>query len=423
MTTPMSLWLFVAQASLYGIVGLICIYMVRHYWFTFNRLFGAQRHPYIDIDAADWPSVTVLIPAHNEEAVIGHALEALLQVDYPREKLQIMPVDDRSTDGTGAIIDGFARRYPGLVKALHRADGNPGKAAVLKYATSIADGAILLVFDADYIPGKGLIKQLVAPFFDPEVGAVMGRVVPCNVERNLLTRLLDLERAGGYQVDQQARMNLHLVPQYGGTVGGVGRRALESVGGWREDTLAEDTDVTYRLLLGGWKTVYQNRSECYEEVPETWPARVRQVRRWAMGHNEATTRYSVPLLRNHRASAFEKIDGLLLLGVYLMPPLLVVGWLLAIVLFFTGEYRLHGIVALLAVTAYGALGNFAVFFEMAAATYLDGSRQRIRLLPFNIFGFVVSLMAITRAVLSQIFVRQNGGVRVWHKTERFRRRA
>ena len=87
-----------------------------------------------------------------------------------------------------------------------------------------------MVFDADYIPGPRLLKQLVAPFFDAEVGAVMGRVVPLNVGESLLTRLLDLERAGGYQVDQQARMNLRLIPQYGGTVGGVRRVALRAGG-------------------------------------------------------------------------------------------------------------------------------------------------------------------------------------------------
>lgn len=90
----------------------------------------------------------------------------------------------------------------------------------------------MVVFDADYLPRPGLLKELVAPFFDPEVGAVMGRVVPQNADRNLLARLLDLERAGGYQVNQQARNNLGLVPQYGGTVGGSARaRSTRSAAG------------------------------------------------------------------------------------------------------------------------------------------------------------------------------------------------
>ncbi len=184
-----------------------------------------------------------------------------------------MPVSDRSSDRTREIIDDFVQQYPGRVTPFHRTSGKPGKAAALKDASEAVASDIIIVFDADYLPPVNLLKQLVAPFFDPEVGATMGRVVRPDLGSNLLTRLLDLERSGGYQVDQQARMNLSLVPQYGGTVGGVRMRALRSVGGWHDDVLAEDTDMTYRLLLANWKTVYQNWSECYEEVPETWPVR------------------------------------------------------------------------------------------------------------------------------------------------------
>lgn len=412
----------VMLVMLYSIVFLICVYMVRHYRFTLNRLFGVQRHPYLDVDEGDWPTVTVLVPAHNEEAVIAHNLEALLDTNYPQDKLIIVPVNDRSTDRTKEIIDDFARRYPDNIKPFHRTGGTPGKSAALKDVTETVDSDVILVFDADYIPGRGLIKQLASPFFDPEVGAVMGRVVPINCGKNLLTRLLDLERAGGYQVDQQARMNLRLVPQYGGTVGGVRVAALESVGGWREDALAEDTDITYRLLLAGWKTVYQNRSECYEEVPEVWPVRIRQIKRWARGHNQVAFRYGLPLLGNRRSSFLEKLDGLLLLGVYLMSPILMLGWILALTLFFLGENPFHGIIAILSVVAYGALGNFAAFFEIAAATRLDGTTRRLRLLPLNMLGFIVSVVSIAGAALSQVMPHNLFGNKlVWHKTERYRK--
>ncbi len=110
---------------------------------------------------------------------------------------------------------------------------------------------VVLIFDADYIPGKALIRQLVAPFFDPEVGAVMGRVVPLNVGKKCLTRLLDLERSGGYQVDQQARMNLHMVPQYGGTVAGVRKSALDEIGGWNENALGRGYRPHLPVAAGG----------------------------------------------------------------------------------------------------------------------------------------------------------------------------
>jgi cellulose synthase/poly-beta-1,6-N-acetylglucosamine synthase-like glycosyltransferase len=280
---------------------------------------------------------------------------------------------------------------------------------------------VILIFDADYIPGRGLIKQLVAPFFDPDVGGVMGRVVPLNVGTNLLTRLLDLERSGGYQVDQQARMNLRLVPQHGGTVAGVRLSALREIGGWNDNSLTEDTDLTFRLLLAGWKTVYQNRSECYEEVPETWPVRIKQIMRWAKGHNQALVAYGFHLLfGKHRATFRERTDGVLLLGVYAMAPLTLIGWFLTLALFYEGVAPLHGVIALLAFTAYAATGNFAAFFEIAAAARLDYTRQRICLLPFLVLGFGVSIFSVSRAVISQLMAPLTGAQFHWDKTERFR---
>lgn len=405
---------------LYLIVAVLVVYTIRHYLFTLNRLFGRHRQPYVDIGTAAWPRVAVFVPCHNEERVLAHMLDALLACDYPEQQLVIIPIDDRSTDSTGRIVDGYATRFPGRVQPIHRTGGKPGKAAALKEATDASDAGIHLVFDADYLPGRGLIKQLVGPFFDPEVGAVMGRVVPMNVGKSLLTRLLDLERTGGYQVDQQARMNLGLIPQYGGTVGGLRRAALLDVGGWRDDTLAEDTDMTFRLVLGGWEVVYQNRSECYEEVPESWPSRIRQIKRWARGHNQSLARYWWPLLK--RPAHIRRrtvVDGLLLLGVFAVGPLLLIGWALAVVLYYLGVQLSAGVLAILAVAMYSTLGNFAAFFEVAAGARLDGSRGRIRLLPFLVVGFLVSLVSVSWATVAQMatFWRAED---LWEKTERHR---
>jgi cellulose synthase/poly-beta-1,6-N-acetylglucosamine synthase-like glycosyltransferase len=402
-----------------AVIVLICIYTIRHYCFTISRIIGEQRHPYIDVDTAEWPAVTVLIAAHNEEAVVGDIITALLEVDYPADKLAIVPVNDRSVDRTREIIDSYVVRHPGRITPFHRSGGKPGKAAALKDAMAYVNTEIMLVFDADYVPGKALIRQLVAPFFDPEVGSVMGRVVPLNVGKKLLTRILDLERSGGYQVDQQARMNLHFVPQYGGTVAGIRKSALEEIGGWNENTLAEDTDLTYRMLLAGWKTVYENRAECYEEVPERWPVRVRQIMRWAKGHNQAMVGYSASLLRSRNVSWWERLDGLLLLGVYMMAPVLLLGWVLALVLFYLGA-PVGGGVAVLGLAAFTTLGNFAAFFEIAAAARLDGSRSRIQLLPLTFLGFTVSAISVSRAAWQQFTASLRGQEMVWHKTERSR---
>ena len=218
-------------------------------------------------------------------------------------------------------------------------------------------------------------------------------------------------------------MNLGLVPQYGGTVGGIRVSALAAVGGWHDDVLAEDTDLTYRLLLGGWRTAYSNRSECYEEVPQTWGVRVRQIKRWAKGHNQAMVRHGWKLLRSGRLSIQERLDGLLLLGVYIMSPLLMLGWLLSILLYFTVALNFSSAaLLLLAFMSQSALGNFAAFFEIGAAAHLDGSRQRVRLVAFNWLGFLVSAVAITRGVLEQVILDKLPGRSFqWDKTVRYRK--
>jgi len=403
------------------IVLIMTTYGVRHIVFTLSRLFGGQRYPYAGIQTAVWPQITVFIAAHNEEKVIAGCLDALLETDYPPDRIRIVPVNDRSQDGTKLIIDTYVARYPDRITPFHRSSGKPGKAAALKEAMAWAKGDIAIIFDADYTPGPGLLRQLAAPFFDPEVGAVMGRVVPVNAGTNLLTRLLDLERSAGYQVDQQARMNLRAVPQYGGTVGGVRLSAVEAVGGWHDDTLAEDTDITFRLLINGWKTIYNNRAECYEEVPEEWSVRMRQVRRWAKGHNQVLFRYWRQLLTSPFVSLRERIDGLMLLHVFLMPPLLLLGWSLALVLYYLNAGSLVAVfIPLMALVAYGALGNFAAFLEIVMAVLIDGHRRRIRLLPINLLCFFVSLFSISQALFESITDRLLGREMVWHKTLRYR---
>lgn len=411
----------VMASLLFVIVVIMMIYGFRHFLFTMNRLLGVQRHPYIDISVARWPMITVFIAAHNEEKVIAGCIEALLNTDYPVDRLKIIPVNDRSKDRTAKIIDSYVARFPLRISPFHRISGKAGKGAALKDALKFAEGDICIIFDADYVPGRGLLKQLVAPFFDPEVGAVMGRVVPVNSGANLLTRMLDLERSGGYQVDQQARMNLNLMPQYGGTVGGVRLSAVEAVGGWHDDTLAEDTDITYRLMFNGWKTIYTNRSECYEEVPEEWNVRIKQVTRWAKGHNQVMVRYWWQFAISPYLTLGQRLDGLLLLFVFVVPLIMLIGWGLALGLYFLNAGSLLSqLIPIFALMLYGTLGNFAAFFEIVVAVLIDGNRRRLRLLPFNLLGFFVSLFAISGAVWSLMLDGILKREMVWDKTIRYR---
>jgi hypothetical protein len=126
-------------------------------------------------------------------------------------------------------------------------------------------------------------------------------------------------------------------------------------------------------------------------------------------------RYCWKLLGNRRTSFSEKLDGVMLLHIYMMAPILLLGWAVGIVLWYLGVNK-PGLIVILAVTTYSTLGNFAIFFEVATAAYLDGTRGRIRLMPFLLLGFLVNLMTVAWATVSQPFVHRNGKEVRWERT-------
>ena len=401
-------------------VVVMVIYGIRHYIFTYNRLYYPQRKYCQDILDTDVFSVSVVIPMHNEEAVAEGVLQALLRSDYPEDKLEIIPINDFSEDKTQEILDKYAQTDK-RVHPLHRFEGDRGKPAALNEAMKLAKGEIIIVFDADYIPARDLVRKLSIGFLDPQVGAVMGRVVPVNTSKNILTRLLDLERSGGYQVDQQARYNMDLLPQYGGTVGGFRKALLMDTGSFNIRVLAEDTELTYRLFCRGWKVSYANSAECYEEAPESWEVRARQIQRWSRGHNQCMWRYFVPVLKSTYLNFWEKLDGLLLLCIYMMPVILLLGLIDSLLLFFMDEMHIiAGWLFLIFLGAYNTFGNFAPFFEIGTACFLDGARQRVFLLPYIAFNFYFYMWFITKGFFQSILDLITHRKATWQKTARGR---
>ena len=417
----MAVLILVARGCLMVTIFVLALYAIRHFVLAMYRLSLTESRDMMGLVGFVMPRVSVLVPMHNEQAVAADILQALIDCDYDWSRLEILAINDRSEDRTGEIIDEFAARYPNI-KALHRSSGPGGKGAALEFASSEATGEILLVFDADYFPGRALLKQLVAPFCDPEVGAVMGRVVPHNVGTSLLSGLLELERSAGYQISQQARHNLALAPQYGGTVGGVRVSVLRAVGGWNAHSITEDTDLTFRLLSHGLKVAYVNRAECYEEAPESWPVRRRQVMRWATGHTECLHRFWRPVLLSRWLTLPEKVDALFVLSCYWTAPVLVLGWLASLVLFFSPQGHTAPVfVVALALVGYQLFGSEATFVELGIGALLDGNRDRVLLMPLNLFNFFASTGAICTALLKYYLGSLFGtGTHTWHKTIRFR---
>ena len=409
----------IMQGYIIFVIIVMLLYTVRHFFFTIVRLLGRQRLYYNDIVTSRMKHISVLIPMHNEEKVLDTVLTALLECDYDADRLEIIPINDNSTDKTREMLDEYHRKYE-FIRPLHRNCADRGKPVGLNDAMRMARGEIIIVFDADYRPARSMLKQIALAFEDPQVGAVMGRVIPYNTNKNMLTRLINLERSGGYQVDQQARYNLRTIPQYGGTVGGFRRDFLLSTGGFNPKVLAEDTELTYRLITNGWKVVYANSAECYEESPESWNVRGRQIRRWARGHNEVLFRYLIPTITSPHLNLFQKIDGLFLLFIYAVPVLLLFGWGVSLALFFLGRMDIFGgWWVLLFLGVYNAFGNFAPFFEIGAALIIDGLPGEALLLPLMMFNFFFYMWNISLGFFDAVVDIVTGRGVKWDKTIRF----
>lgn len=405
-----------------GLAFLMIAYLVRHYVFTLTVLKNGQtRKKSMTSEGSTYkPSVSILIPAHNEEHVISRILQRMNTLTYPRDLLQVVVVDDASTDNTGKIAEQYSKTQNNI-EVMHRStqEGGRGKAHALNDGLKHTKGEIIICFDADYYPQEDIVEKLVRFFVDPQVGAVQGRVTVLNEPQNLVTRLVTLERIGGYCVDQQARDRLGLIPQFGGTVGAIRRSLLESLGGWDESALAEDTDLTFRFYLAGYKIRYLNDAESYEEAVETWQAYWRQRYRWARGHMQCAFKYSLKVLCSNKLNLKQKIDGLLLLGVYFMPILTLLSCIVFASLLFLNppQWWLKMLWTLVPVPAYGFVGNFAPFFEVGIGAYLDGRIRAHRLISLLIFPFILNIFICTKALADLTISTISGKNRShWAKT-------
>jgi cellulose synthase/poly-beta-1,6-N-acetylglucosamine synthase-like glycosyltransferase len=398
-------------------------YTVRHYLFTLSVLKETKKSPVAKQVKTDYePTVSILIPARNEGQVIKRLLQRITELTYPKTKMQIVIVDDASTDETGKIVDDYSQNFP-FIQVIHRNtnDGGKGKAYAMNEGFKQLTGEIVLCFDADYYPQKDIIERLTSAFSDPQVGAVQGRVVVLNEPQSLITRLVTLERVGGYRIDQQARDQLGLITQFGGTVGGFRRSLLEELNGWDPSVLAEDTDLTFRVYLAGYKIRYLVDAECYEEAVDSWSAYEKQRYRWAKGHMQCCFKHTLNVLKSKNLNFKEKLDGLMLLNVYFMPILALISFVMGIFLiiyyptFFS--HILWPLWFIVPFFFYSSVGNFAPFFEIGAGLYLDGRGRTQWLLPLLIFPFFYNIYICSKAFLVVIFsklFRQNSNV--WVKT-------
>lgn len=238
----------------------------------------------------DFPLFSIIVPAKNEERVIGRLLKSLLNLDYPSSKVEILVVDDNSTDKTNKICNELAKRNPGRINVLRRSGGST-KAGALNLGLEHAQGDLIATFDADSLPESNVLLNAVKYFKNPNVAGVQGTILCSNSEENMLTRFLSLERAIQYEVYQNGKDCLGLFVSLNGTCQFIRGSVLRDLGGWNENSLAEDMELSLRLAEQDNKIRYACDIKTYEESPNDLHGVVKQRTRWFRGNIENMIRF------------------------------------------------------------------------------------------------------------------------------------
>jgi len=231
------------------------------------------------------PRVTVQLPIFNEQFVVDRLVEAVCRLDYPREKLDIQVLDD-STDETVDVARAVVERHAALGHAItyhHRTNREGFKAGALQEGMKSAKGEFIAIFDADFVPPEDFLLKTVHHFSDVGVGMVQTRWAHINRHYSFLTEVEAILLDGHFILEHGARSRSGVFFNFNGTAGMWRRRAIEEAGGWQHDTLTEDTDLSYRAQLKGWRFVYLQDVECPAELPIEMTAFKTQQARWAKG--------------------------------------------------------------------------------------------------------------------------------------------
>ena len=235
------------------------------------------RHAPPAQDDSFHPKVTVIIPAFNEERVIETSVRRILESNYP--DIEVIVVDDGSKDRTSEIVRAAFGTEP-RVRLMTLLNG--GKASALNRALRQASGEIIVALDADTQFERETIQRLVRWFVRPRIGAVAGNAKVGN-RINLVTRWQGVEYVTAQNIERKALTRFDAIMVVPGAVGAWRRRALEEVGGYPEDTLAEDQDLTIAIQRKGWRIAYDDDAVAWTEAPETFRALSKQRFRWSFG--------------------------------------------------------------------------------------------------------------------------------------------
>jgi cellulose synthase/poly-beta-1,6-N-acetylglucosamine synthase-like glycosyltransferase len=396
-------------ATYFFVLVILAVYGWHRYYLVYLYMKHKDRQPEPSGQFDVLPSVTIQLPIYNEMYVADRLIDAVCELDYPRELLEIQVLDD-SIDETRAVAEQAVRRNAARgvdITYLHRTDRTGYKAGALEAGMKVAKGEYIAIFDADFTPTGEFLRRTIHFFTDPKVALVQARWGHINQDYSLLTKIQSILLDGHFVLEHGSRNRGGLFFNFNGTAGIWRRSAIADAGGWQHDTLTEDLDLSYRAQLRGWQFVFLQDLVAPAEVPVEMNSFKSQQHRWAKGSIQTFRKLMPRLLQSKlplavKAEAFFHLSAnfnyllMCVLSVLMAPSMVIrynMGWY---------EMLLIDVPLFFAATA-----SVANFYMVCQRELHRDWTTRLKYLPFLMSIGIGLTVNNTRAVIEALFNKQS----------------
>jgi len=383
---------------------IITAYTLNFYYLTF---LSTRRKETLDTIEMGTPSVTIQLPIYNEKYVAKRLVDAVCALDYPKEKMKIMVLDD-SDDDTVDLLANSVKNYKTQgfqIEHIRRGTRKGYKAGALKYAMQITDTEYVAIFDADFIPPDWFLKRAICHFSKPDIGLVQCRWGHVNENYSAITKAQALSLDFHFLIEQKAKSNSHLFMNFNGTAGIWRRDCIDDAGGWHTATLVEDLDLSYRAQMKGWKCVFLPDIVVDAELPIQMNAAKRQQFRWAKGSIQCAIKLLAGIAIKRKVSVEAKIQAFIQLTRHIVYPLMLIQFLsLPILLAANINLYVVSFIPALTIATYLAMGPGA-YLMIIQKMYNKSWKSKAKILPslliYNAGMSVNNTVAVFDAVLGK----------------------
>src|SRR5687768_2882580 len=395
-------------ATYFFVLVILAVYGWHRYYLVYLYMKNRDRVP-VPAGVERLPLVTVQLPIYNEMYVADRLIDAVCELDYPRELLEIQVLDD-STDETRIVAERAVQRNAARgvdICYIHRSDRTGYKAGALDAGMQVAKGDFIAIFDADFIPTHDFLRRTVPYFGDGKVAMVQARWGHINRDYSLLTKIQSILLDGHFVLEHGGRNRAGLFFNFNGTAGIWRRSAIVDAGGWQHDTLTEDLDLSYRAQLRGWQFIFLPDLVAPAEVPVEMNSFKSQQHRWAKGSIQTCRKLLPRILRSNMPAAVKAEAFFHLSANFNYPLMCVLSVLMApsmVIRYNMGWYEMLLIDVPLFFAATASVANFYMVCQRELHTDWV---TRAKYLPFLMSIGIGLAVNNTRAVLEAMFNKQS----------------